>query len=426
MRNRNAVLPPWYYRWLIGFTKPLYRLMLAFKKRQLLFYEMQINDRFGGKYTRPTPKGGKVIWCHAVSLGELNTAYPLLRSLLEDGHALYITSTTQTGFVRASTLFADEIVSGQVVHSFVPIDVLVVVYRFLMYVRPDLTIFVETELWANTLFCLYRHEVPSVLINARLKDKSFSGYKKFARLSKSMMSNLSLVIAQDQKSYDNFLALGLDADKLKLSHSLKWSQPLSRPKDEMLISSNRPIWTAGSTHDGEESLVLAAHKQILQSVPNALLVLVPRHPERFSAVYELCQKSGLSVVCRSKDEPITDTTQVYLADTMGELVGFYALSSVAFVGGSLVDGIGGHNPIEPISVGIPVVMGKFTKSCDELVAELLTVGACQVVDGLTLADAVIAWLDKSASKQAGQAGQMVFFERQNAYLEQKSYLLPYL
>lgn len=417
----DAHFPPFYYRCLIVCLAPFYRLWLAITQQKRPFYATEICDRFGCDYKRPLPKNAKVIWCHAVSLGELNTAYPLLLDLLQDGHALYITTTTQTGYRRIGQLFGEFLDDKQVVYGFVPIDDLLIVYRFLMRVRPSLALFVETELWANTLFCLKYYEVPSVLINARLKERSFLRYQKFAKLAMGMMNNLSLVICQDKRSYQYFLALGLSEDKLVQADSLKWSQNFVQTARPILPK--RPTWVAASTHAGEEEAVLTAHRALLADFPWALLILVPRHPERFDEVAKLCQ--GFVCARRSKNEPITDQTQVYLADTMGELLGWYQAAQAAFVGGSLVEGIGGHNPIEPIAFGVPVVMGRHAENCEMLLEPLMEVGAAVRADKQTLAEKLTPYLTE-AGRVAGQAGQAVFEQKKDAYLQQKAYLLPFL
>ncbi len=439
---RTPKHPPWYYQWAIVVARPIYRAMLFFKQQQLPYYHREIEERFGCAYQAPKPlqRGyirKKVIWCHAVCLGEINTAYPLLKSLLDDGHGLYITSTTQTGFAQVERLFASYLKTHQVVHGFVPVDDRAVVYRFIRRINPHLALFIETELWANTLYLLAKHQIPAVMVNARLNQRSFEKYKKVKKLSQSMMANLSLVIAQDERSAERFLALGLDKDKCVLADSLKWSASQAANKlpsithlTQSLNANKRPVWVAGSTHEGEEFAVLNAHKDILQTHPTALLIIVPRHPERFDAVWQLCLESGLICHRRHENAPITDETQVYLADSMGELLAWYDCSDVALVAGSLVD-IGGHNPIEPASFAKPIIMGQYVRACEVLVQALAQVGALVQVgdaqDVKGIAHAVIQWFDSPSKAQlAGQAGQLLAKSKQTASDQQKQYLLPYL
>ena len=443
--------PPAYYQWALALARPVYRSLLYFKRHQLPHYQQEIAERFGCAYQAPKPiksrqRHIKIIWCHAVSLGELNTAYPLLKSLLVDGHGLYVTSTTQTGFARAAQLFSKEMQTGQVVHGFVPVDDRAVVYRFIRRINPHLVLFVETELWANTLYLLAKHAIPAVMVNARLKEKSFRSYQKVARLSASMMANLTLVIAQDDASAQRFMALGLPKDRCVRADSLKWASTpnLSHLPDVSAFfdgaffdsaslnntSPKRPIWIAGSTHAGEEQAVLTAHQEILKTRPDVLLIIVPRHPERFSDVWQLCADSGLNAGRRSTGDVIAAQTQVYLADSMGELMAWYARADVALVAGSLVD-IGGHNPIEPASLAKPIIMGRYVSACDVLVDALKDAGALVQVGDTTdtagIAQAVLAWLDNPTAAQAsGQAGQALAISKQNATAVQKQHLAPFL
>lgn len=401
---------PLYYRLVIAIARPLYRLFLAGKKDKLPHYEREIAERFGQSYL-PISHDKPVIWCHAVSLGELNTAYPLLRRMLSDGYHLWISSTTQTGFNRAKVLFENEL-GKSVQHSFVPVDDVAVVGQFLTHVRPVMAVFVETELWANTLSVLAKQGIPSVMANARLTQKSFDSYAKFTRLSQSMMANLSLIIAQDEQSYHNFIALGANPDKVKQAHSLKWSGQIGKAQPIDNFTKNRPIWVMASTHDGEERLALETHKKLLNDFPNLLLILVPRHPERFDDVAGLCAE----FVChrRSRGELMIDSTQVYLADSMGELVLWYELSDVAVVGGSFVDK-GGHNPIEPVSLARPVIMGQYVKNCAEIVRDFADVGVLTQSDDDGLYEVIKVWLDNlTLAKHAGERGQRLVQERAGA------------
>lgn len=395
---------------MIGLARPLYRVFLAFKKTKLPHYRREINERFGHSYVfigRDKP----IVWCHAVSLGELNTAYPLLKLLLSEGYHLWITSTTQTGFARAKVLFQEEM--GQSVqHSFVPVDDGVVVERFLAYVRPVMAMFVETELWANTLSLLAKKNIPSVMVNARLTQKSFESYAKFTKLSQSMMANLTAIIAQDKQSYRHFIELGASADKVTQAYSLKWCSQGGVVTSWADTSKTRPIWVMASTHEGEEALALDVHKKLLVDLPDLLLILVPRHPERFDEVASLC--ADFVYHRRSQNEPMNEVVQVYLADSMGELMTWYAMCDVAVVGGSFVNK-GGHNPIEPISLSKPVIMGRYVKNCTEIVRDFDEVGALVQTDNDGLYQVLKTWLDApDKARQAGESGQKLVSERAGA------------
>ncbi len=454
--------PPIYYPIAIRLAMPIYRQMVKKKSRHLPTLDRELNERFGEHY-QPVPnsssqsivdkvvdKSGSdainqdlsrgVIWCHAVSLGELNTAYPLLKNLINQGFKLWITSTTQTGFNRVSQLFSDEM-GVSVNHSFVPVDNLAVVQRFISHVRPVMVIFIETELWATMLHELNQQGIPSVMVNARLTQKSYEGYAIFSKLSRSMMMNLSTIIAQDEESAKRFRQLGASDDKVVVTDSLKWSSfgQFDDKHDKLAAEANtwqltdhegrrRPIWIAASTHEGEERLALQVHQKLMAIDASALLILVPRHPERFDEVARLCDEMGFNTKRRSNNDIIHYDTQVYLADSMGELLGWYQVADVALVAGSFVDK-GGHNPIEPASLGKPLVMGRFTKNCEILVQELSSVGALLQTDDSVddIAKAISEWLfDKGLAIKAGEAGRDLVMDKQHAADKQTQVLLDIL
>ena len=414
--THTATLPPLYYRVAIGVLKPLYRLQVWRRSRQRDNYQQEVAQRFGNQYPPRTATHQPVIWCHAVSLGETNTVAPLLDALLAKGYQIWLTNTTQTGYARTVSRFADEIAQGRMSHSYVPVDSPVVIKTFLAHVRPVAALFVETELWANMLRILSEQNIPSILVNGRLSASSFTRYHTIGAVSHSMMQNLTLIIAQDGESAKRFRQLGAHSSQIRVAGSLKWvihspaithvnmKNPVENPTknhaniqnddspdntlnnlpnntvDSPLIASlkasKRPIWVAASTHKGEEKAIIALHQQLLSKpdMAHSLLIIVPRHPERFDEVATLIRESNLQMAQRSRHEAISDQTHVYLADTMGELMHWYALADVAFVGGSLVDS-GGHNPIEPASVATPILMGHSTQSCQAVVDKLASVGA---------------------------------------------------
>jgi len=410
LTDRAVYQTPFYYQFLIGVLKPLYRLQVWRRSHKRDNYQQEVAQRFGKQYpARPATTGHSnnsnkgVIWCHAVSLGETNTVAPLLDALLASGYQIWLTNTTQTGFARGASRFADEIAQNRMSHSYVPVDTPAVIETFLTHVQPIAALFVETELWANILTKLAEHQIPSILVNGRLSASSFKSYQKIGAVSTSMMKNLALIIAQDSDSAKRFRQLGADSAQIRVAGSLKWvintpkidveainsdnlavdvkdaSVQILSKKNELAKAfaiADRPVWVAASTHNGEEETALSLHQQILSqpALANTLLIIVPRHPERFDEVAALIEKTGLTMARRSLDEGINADTQVYLADSMGEMMTWYTLANVALVGGSLVD-IGGHNPVEPASVATPVIMGRYTQSCQSVVDKLAEVGA---------------------------------------------------
>lgn len=450
--------PPWYYQAAIGVLKPLYRLQVWQRSHQNANYRVEVAARFGHHYPS-TPKSSEkgVIWCHAVSLGETNTVAPLLDALMAAGYQIWLTNTTQTGFARGASRFAKAIESGKLSHSFVPVDSPKVIEKFLAHVQPIAALFVETELWANILAILAKRQIPSILVNGRLSASSFTRYQKIAAVSKSMMENLMLIIAQDAASAERFCKLGADSQKVVTAGSLKWVMPqVSINNDQNAkqfpeLPKDRPIWVAASTHDGEEQIALNFQRQLLNLKMDALLILVPRHPERFDEVAKMIENSGFTIARRSRNEAVDAKTQVYLADSMGELMHWYQSSDVALVGGSLVD-IGGHNPVEPASVATPILMGQFTYSCQEVVDKLAEVGALfqpnnihyqpihtenlQESDDVNSAnfnsdndqqkilfEQLLTWLSQPAlAKIAGEAGEALAKSQQSALTDQLNFI----
>lgn len=414
---------PFYYRLTLSLLKPLYKLKLVSKKT----LPNEVNERFGKNYPTITTNR-TMIWCHAVSLGETNTAEPILRGLLAAGYALWVTNTTHTGYARVEEMFANEMAAGNVYHSFVPVDDGKVIDKFLDHVNPIGALFVETELWGTTLAKLEQRQIASILVNGRLSEKSFNGYQKAGKLSHSMMDNLSLIIAQDADSAKRFRQLGATSDKIRMASSLKWSSkanPLMINRANSLSKewqlTDRPVILAASTHEGEETPILESFAKIRKNLAdkNPLLIIVPRHPERFDDVAKLIESKNYKVIRRSRDDKPTNENQVYLADSMGELGVWYALANMAFIGGSLVD-IGGHNPIEAAIVGKPIMMGQYTQSCQQVVDKLKQVGALQqVADSTELTNALVNWLTyPEQAKQAGQAGQALAEQYQDATNQQ--------
>ena len=348
-------------------------------------YRTHLGERFGLGRRLAVPS----IWLHAVSVGEVSAAAALVRAL----HArhpdvpLVLTTATPTGRAQAATLFG-----ADVEVRFLPYDTAGSVRRFLARIRPLAAIIMETELWPNLLHECGRRGVPVVFASARLAAKSVPRYRRFGTLFSAGLRN-AWVAAQSSADAERFIALGADPARTRVVGNLKFDM---RPGEAVAESGRelrrrylgaRPVWTAGSTHEGEEELVLGAHAVLERAVRGALLVLVPRHPQRFAGVAALLERRGLVFDRRGRSETVRPEAQVLLLDTMGELTAFYAASDVAFVGGSLVP-VGGHNLLEPAALGVPVITGPHTENGPEIARLLIEAGgALEVADGVALAAA---------------------------------------
>ncbi|MEK1906821.1 MAG: lipid IV(A) 3-deoxy-D-manno-octulosonic acid transferase [Pseudomonas sp.] len=345
------------YTLILHLVLPVIFLRLLWRAWQAPAYGRRIGERFA--FGLPAFKPGG-IWVHAVSLGESIAAAPLIRELLARYPHLPITVTsmTPTGSERIQALFGDRIQ-----HCYLPYDLPWACARFFERLQPQLAVIMETELWPNHIHQCARHEVPVVLANARLSERSARGYAKFAKLTAPMLGELSLIAVQTETEAERFRQLGARPGCVEVTGSIKFDlsvdpELLQRAAllREEWQAMQRPVWIAASTHAGEDEVILAAHRQLLVQQPQALLILVPRHPERFDAVAELCRKEGFATVRRSSGQVVDAQTAVLVGDTLGELLFLYALADLAFVGGSLVAN-GGHNLLEPAALGKPLLSG---------------------------------------------------------------------
>jgi 3-deoxy-D-manno-octulosonic-acid transferase len=359
-------------------------------------YWQGLNERFGwGRRLNSAP----AIWLHAVSLGEMSAAAPLVRALRSryPENPLVLTTATPTGRARARGLFGDTVDV-----RFLPYDTPGAVARFLDRIRPRLAIIMETELWPNLFKECERRGVPLVLASARLSAKSVSRYRRLGRLFRGIFSASSLIAAQTALDAERFIAIGAQSARTRVMGNIKFDLELSAgvigQGRELRASfgSARPTWIAGSTHAGEEEQVLAAHEELRGST---LLILVPRHPDRFRAVSDLLSSRGVRFTRRSSGILPDAATQVVLADSVGELAVLYASADVAFVGGSLVP-IGGHNLLEPAALGLPVLTGPYQSNGQDIARLLLEQGAAlQVGDAQELAAALTRLLADPAERQ---------------------------
>ncbi len=400
---------------------PLVFLRLLWRARQAPAYSKRIGERFAFGLPELKPGG---IWVHAVSVGESIAAAPMIRELMARYPELPITITcmTPTGSERITALFSDSEYTGRVQHCYLPYDLPWAAARFLDRIQPRLAVVMETELWPNHIYQCARRGIPVALANARLSERSARGYARFARLTAPMLAELSLIAVQTEAEAERFRRLGARPECVEVTGSIKFDLTIDPALPEAASNLRqqwsaveRPIWIAASTHAGEDEILLDAHRQLLASHPDALLILVPRHPERFGAVYELCRKQSFITVRRSQNEPPEPSTQVLLGDTMGELLFLYALADLAFVGGSLVP-TGGHNLLEPAALGKPVLTGPHLFNFLDIAAQLRDAGALsEIASAPELSSAIEAlWSDPERSERARQAGYVVLKNNQGA------------
>jgi len=422
-------LPPRYlYNLLLHLALPLIALRLLWRVLRAAAYGKRIPERFALGLPKLKTDG---IWLHAVSLGESIAAAPLVEALLEHYPDLPITLTcmTPTGSKRISEMF-----EGRVQHCYLPYDLPWAARRFIRQLKPKLAILMETELWPNHIHQCARLNIPVVLANGRLSERSARGYARLGGLTRSMLGELSWLAVQSEVEAQRFVTLGARPERVSVTGSIKFdvTPPEGLAQRARLLrqewqAENRPLWIAASTHAGEDEIVLAAHQALLKSRPDALLILVPRHPERFASVYALCQKQGFNVKRRSTGEAVDAPTQVLLGDTLGELFFLYALADFALVGGSLVPH-GGHNLLEPAALGKPLLSGPHLFNFADMAAQFQQAAALTIVeDSETLAATLAAlWDNPAQAQQMQQGADMVLKANQGALERLLAGLSPFL
>ena len=393
------------YTLLFHLGLPLVAIRLWLRARKAPAYARRIGERFAINLPAMQPGG---IWVHAVSVGESIAAAPMIRALLERYPQLPITVTcmTPTGSERIQALFAGE---PRIQHCYLPYDLPWAAARFLERVKPRLGVIMETELWPNHIHQCAKRGIPVALANARLSARSAKGYARFSGLTRPMLEEMSLIAVQTEAEAERFRLLGARPECVEVTGSIKFDLSIdpqlpikAAALREQWQALERPVWIAASTHEGEDEILLSAHRQLLASYPNGLLILVPRHPERFNSVFQLCQREGFATVRRSSGEPVVAQTQVLLGDTMGELLFLYALADIAFVGGSLVPN-GGHNLLEPAALAKPVLSGPHLFNFLEIAAKLREAAALEEVEdaqGLALTVQRLFELPQDAQRMA--------------------------
>ena len=404
------------YTLFLFLSLPLIVFRLWWRGRANKGYRRRLVESFG---IFKAPKENNGLWLHAVSLGESVAATPFIQAFQKKFPHLPITisTTTVTGAARIKSTFGDS-----VFHVYFPYDLPFCITTFLKKIRPKLFIITETERWPNCLHYCRQQKIPVVIMNARVSPRSFNRYKRLGFFMRDMLSALTVVAAQSKEDGERFLELGLEPDRLIIAGNTKFDVPEKAGIHEKAYAlrnswgMERPAFAAASTHPGEELQVLEAFKKIQKEFSNALLMIIPRHPERFGTVATLIESQGFKMVARSQQhERIPQKVEVFLGDTMGELELFYAASDVAFVGGSLVP-VGCHNLLEAAALSIPILTGPHVFNSVDMNKLLIEAGgAVRVTDSESIAKAVIHWFSNPADRlKAGEAAKAAFKGQQGA------------
>ncbi len=377
-------------------------------------YRQHWKERFG--FLDKATSDDKVIWLHAVSVGEVQASRPLVDNLLEEysDYKILITTMTPTGADSVKQYFGES-----VKHLYLPYDLPVAVKHFICVIEPSILIVMEVELWPNLFHYCNEKDIPIVVVNARMSEKSASGYRRLSSLTRSTLGNISLIVAQGKRDAERLRALGAAENKINVTGNLKYdihfpysvieqAQALRR-----YLSVSRPIWIAASTHEGEEKIILDAFDKVLKERSQCLLVIVPRHPERSIGIRNLCTRQGLKALVKSDNEECDENVKVFILDTLGELPMYYAASDVAFVGGSLTE-VGGHNMLEPAYLGLPVIMGPHLFNFQEISQLLLDEGAAwKVANADELSSKVGSLLDDANLRHnIGERGKNIVLQNQ--------------
>jgi len=357
---------------------PFVFLKLLWRGFKASEYRPRKLERFG---IFKAPKLNRTIWVHAVSVGEVLAAEPVIREIQTryPERDIVITSMTPTSSEQIQKRFG-----GQVFHVYAPYDLPFIVNAFLRRVRPEFLIIMETELWPNMIHLASKRHCPVVIANARLSERSARGYRRLKPAVGWMLNELSLVLCQYKNDAVRFDSLDIAKDKIHVTGSVKFDVDIDgshERKGQQLasqLSPQQPVWIAASTHEGEDEKILSVHKRLRERFPDAVLILVPRHPERFDSAFQQAAQVGFKTYRRTLAECMPEDSEVFVVDTMGELLAFFAASDIAFIGGSLVE-VGGHNPIEPGALGLPILAGSHMFNFEAVSQQLVNAGGMEIV-----------------------------------------------
>lgn len=354
-------------------------LWLGFKNPQ---YWFKWNERLGFVNSKKISK--PVIWVHAVSVGEVNSARPIINKLLTEHkeYQVIVTTVTPTGRQIVNQHYEDKIK-----HFYLPYDTPFAVNLFIKRISPSLLIIMETEIWPNLYNCCDKFNVPILLVNARLSEKSAKKYHLVSGLISKTLRKSSMIAAQSSNDANRFISLGIKKDKVFVVGNLKFDVSIANSVHKkvdalkLYFPLHRPIWIAASTQEGEDELILGAHIEVMKKYPDSILIIVPRHPERAKQIESLCCQMKINYIKKTNKKKITEDCHVYILDSLGELQEYYMISKIAFVGGSLVKR-GGQNTLEPTAAGIPVLSGPHTYNFNEISEMLFKAKVLQYVHSL--------------------------------------------
>ncbi len=413
------------YTVLCWLVLPFVFLRLWIKGRNSVGYRHRWAERIGSYSTVFKQKNkcnGPVLWVHAVSVGEVLAAIPLMKKLESSypQHLILITTMTPTGSERVLQTFASQLNQKTMLHVYLPYDISCFINRFLAYFKPECGFIMETEIWPNLFWSAIKRKIPVCIVNARLSPNSFGAYLKLKNWVKPVLSKI-FVLTQSEADLTRYRALGVLPEHSENMGNIKFDVEFPKnieEKTEVLRKkfAHQPIWIAASTHAQEEEIVLAAFTQLKKEIENLLLILVPRHPNRFDEVAKLCVDGGWQVARRSQqDWMMHPKIDIYLGDTMGEMLLMYSVSEVAFVGGSLVP-VGGHNLLEPALFAVPALTGPILHNFVHISDLLIAANHTQIIQNKEdLAEKVgILLKDKILRNEKGQAGKAVLNKNRGA------------
>lgn len=428
----HLLATPLWYNAALALLKPIYQARIRKRAEHPEQLQQELLERFGP--FQPA-KNLHAIWFHVVSVGETNAAQPLIEHYLKVGHPVLVTNTTKTGQARAKSLFLKAPYLDLFQAVYLPADQVHLIREFYQKYQPKLLALVETELWPNLIDQAQHFQVPCLLINARLSEKSAKGYAKVKGLTRGMLQNLQQLLAQDLTTQQRFIALGMPSERTKVVGNIKFD--IRAPEDfvEQAVQlqqtwqlAHRKIITLASTHAPEEQQLLTALKPYFAEHPELLCIVVPRHPERFDEVAVQVQKLQLNMQRRSLAEVIQPDTQVYLADSMGEMWLWYALSQACYVGGSLNEPGGGHNILEPLALSVATVLGKNYFNFQSIVDEFVAAEAVYVVENAEQAVNTLTQLlfEPALRAQLNQNAQVIMYKNRGSLTEHIHVINQYL